>query len=72
MPQGELFGRPRKRARRAWTELDLLRAHVEHLRRRIGESGGTERDLAALADAEAKLIQREEEARVKWKNSFGS
>lgn len=71
--QGDLFGKPDKRPKkRGWTELDRLRALVVRIKRRIEETGGSEKDFEAWDRAEAKLVRAEEEAKAKWKNSFGS
>lgn len=71
--RGDLFGKPDKRPKkRGWTELDRLRARVEQLNKRIEDTGGDEKDLEACDDATMRLIRAEEEAKGKWKNSFGS
>lgn len=73
MTQEELFGQPKRRSRkRGWTNLDRLRARIERLSRRIEETGGSEKEWEARDDAEMRLALAEEEAREKWKNSFGS
>lgn len=72
LEQGGLFGglqHPTRR--RAWTDLDRLRRRLERANKKIEESGGTEKDLEKAADLEKKLILREEEARSRWKKSFG-
>ncbi len=70
MHQGDLFGRPPSQTPRGWTALDRVRARVERLRRMIAETGGKEQDLVALRSAEARLIEAEQKARAKWKDSF--
>lgn len=57
MPQGELFGRPKKRERRGWTQLDRLRARFERLNKKVEDSPFVrERDIGARDDMLLKLI----------------
>lgn len=72
--QGDLFGTPEKRPRskRPWTELDLVRAQLARVNKRIARTGGTEKDLLRKSRLEKRLVSRETEAEKKWKKSFGS
>ena len=69
--QGELFGEPQKRSRlRSRIGLDLVRARISRIERRIERTGGWEADWGALKTAEIRLARAEREASERWKRSF--
>lgn len=71
--EGSLFpdDPPEKRRRRGWTALDRLRRRIERMNQRIARTGGTERDLERRDRLAGQIARREEEAKRKWKRSFG-
>lgn len=67
----DLFGAPTK-STRGWTGLDRIRRRYGRLIGRIADGEASVKEMDDATHMRDLIVAREQEARVKWKKSFGS
>jgi hypothetical protein len=69
----DMFGPllPRRKRARGWTELDRIRTRYAKLSQLVADGEANERQMEEASRLRILIIDRENEARVKWAKSFG-